>query len=152
MSDNPMLRVGGPIPVSLGRVVDLYHDTRSLRLMMQKQVDEIEARERELREHVIQNLGRSDERGAVGQRYMARRVIKPSFRFAAPRTDANEQPVPGTVGWGLFTAWVRKNDAFHFLQKRLNETAVKEMLEREGRLPSGVDKIDVPDISVTKIG
>ena len=55
MSD--FLKVGGPIPVNPGRCVDLYHDVRTLRLAMQKEVEEMAKREAELREHLIQTLG-----------------------------------------------------------------------------------------------
>lgn len=145
-----LTKAGAPFPLNLGRCVDLYHDVRELRLLMEKEVGEIEAREKELREHIVQNLAASNDGGAVGLRYMARRITKTKFKFASPKTDANEAPIDGTAGWGLFTSWVRKNDAFHFLQKRMNDTAVAEMLHDEGRLPPGIDKFDIVDISVTK--
>lgn len=149
MSD--FLKVGGPIPVNAGRCVDLYHDVRTLRLAMQKEVEEMAKREAELREHLIQTLARSDGGGAVGLRYMARKVTKTAYQFAKPQTDANEAEIPGTTGWGLFTSWVRKNNAFHFLQKRLANGAVKEMWEQERRLPPGITSLEVPEISVTKV-
>lgn len=149
MSD--FTKVGGPIPVNPGRAVDLYHDIRSLRLMMQKEVEEIAKREAELREHLIQTLARSDGGGAVGLRYMARKVTKTAYQFAKPQTDQYEAEIPGTTGWGLFTSWVRKNNAFHFLQKRLSDAAVKEMWENERRLPPGITSLEVPEISVTKV-
>lgn len=146
MSD--MLKAGAALPVNLGRCVDLYHDVRTLRLAMEKEVAEIQKREAEVREHIVNNLSKSDERGAVGMRYMARVKNKTVFKFlsAAP----NDFGTPAD-GWGLFTSWVKKNDAFHFIQKRLNETSCATMLETEGRLPPGLEKMEVPDISVTKV-
>lgn len=144
-----MTKAGGPMPANLGRCVDLYHDIRALRLSMEKEVKEVQQREAEIREHLIQNLHKSDDGGAVGMRYMARRVTKTTYRIGSEQPDDFGQV---TSGWGIFTSWVRKNNAFHFIQKRLNETSVADFIAKEGRLPPGVDKIDVPEISVTKVG
>lgn len=144
MSD--ILEPGAPLPVNLGRCVDLYHDIRAARLLMQKEVEQIAKREAEVREHLIANIHRAqDSGGVVGLRYMARRVEKTTYRFAA----ADEERA---AGWGRFTSWVRKHDYFHMLQKRLNETAVAEFVANEQRIPPGLDQVKVPDISVTKIG
>src|SRR5579872_6863440 len=48
-----ILEPGAPLPVSLGSCADLLHDVRTLRLSMQKEVDVIEAREKEIRDHLI---------------------------------------------------------------------------------------------------
>lgn len=149
MSD--FTKVGGPIPVNLGRCVDLYHDVRSLRLAMEKEAKDMQVREAELKLHILQNLQRSDDRGAVGLRYMAKRVDKDAFSFAKAETDEMEAEVEGSSGWQKFTAWVRQTGNFHFLQKRLSDAAVKEMVENGQGLPPGVNKITVPDISVTKV-
>lgn len=149
MSD--LTKVGGPMPVNLGRCVDLYHDVRSLRLSMEKEVNEMKVREAEIKLHLINTLSKQDDKGAVGLRYMARRVTKEAFNFAKAQTDEMEAEVEGTSGWQLFTAWVRQTNNFHFLQKRLGEGAVKEYYDQTKQLPPGVNKIDVPDLSVTKV-
>lgn len=51
MSD--FLKVGGPIPVNAGRCVDLYHDVRTLRLAMQKEVEEMAKREAERQDFAV---------------------------------------------------------------------------------------------------
>ena len=150
MSD--FTKVGGPIPVNLGRCVDLYHDVRALRLAMEKEVAEMQVREAELKLHLINTLSRQDDKGAVGLRYMARRVDKTAFNFAKAETGEMEQELDGTSGWQKFTEWVRQTGRFDFLQKRLSEGAVKDMFEQTGQLPPGVDKITVPDLSVVKVG
>lgn len=150
MSD--MLKLGGPMPVNLGRCVDLYHDVRSLRLAMEKEVKEMQFREAEIKLHLINTLSKQDDKGAVGTRYMARRVDKTAFSFAKAQTDAMEAEVEGSAGWQQFTNWVRQTGRFDFLQKRLSDGAVKDMFEATGQLPPGVNKIDVPDLSVTKVG
>lgn len=145
-------KVGGPIPANLGRCTDLYHDIRALRLAMEKEANEMKVREAELKLYILQNLQRSDDRGAVGLRYMAKRVDKDAYNFTKAQTDANESVMDETSGWNLFTEWVRRTGNFNFLQKRLTDTAVKEWLEAGNPLPPGISKITVPDVSVTKVG
>lgn len=150
MSD--FTKVGGPIPANLGRCVDLYHDVRSLRLAMEKEANEVKVREAELKLHILQNLQRSDDRGAVGTRYMAKRVDKEAYSFSKADTDEMEAEVEGSSGWQRFTTWVRQTGNFNFLQKRLTDTAVKEWTEAGNSLPPGISKITVPDLSVVKVG
>jgi hypothetical protein len=139
---NPILKVGGPLPQSMGRCADLYHDVRELRLAMEKEVDAIKARETEIQEHIINTLSVGDDTGAAGLKYRAQVVTKPKPRLLTG--EAGD-------GWGIFTSWVRKNDYFHMLQKRINEVAVSEWQEAEQRIAPGLEMINVKSLSVTKI-
>lgn len=138
MTDQPdILEVGSPMPQSIGRCADLYNDVRQLRLTMDKEVEKIKARETEIREHIINNLSKSQDTGAAGLRYRAQIVTKVAYKLA---------------DWGVFTSWVRKNDRFDMLQKRVSDTAVKDYAEQnEGKVLPGLEKINVPDVSITKI-
>lgn len=136
------LKVGSPLPSSMGRCADLYHDIREMRLAMEKEVEEIKGRETEIQEHIINTLSVGDDTGAAGLKYRAQVVVKPK-----PRLLTGE----GGDGWGLFTSWVRKNDFFNMLQKRINETAVAEFMDAEGRVPPGLERVNVKTLSVTKI-
>ena len=130
------LEVGAPLPPSVGRCADLYHEVRELRLAMEKEVAEVEKREREIKEHIINSLSKSDDTGAAGLLYRAQIVMKVK---------------PKIADWGVFTSWVRKNDRFDLLQKRVSDTAIADLwAEREG-VP-GIEKVNVPDVSITKIG
>lgn len=131
-----LLEVGAPVPNSIGACADFYHDVRELRLSMDKKVKEVHARETELREHIINNLSKSEDTGAAGQRYRAQITSKTKFNV---------------LDWGIVTAWIRKNNRFDMLQKRLSDTAVKDFVESDGRLLPGTEKISVPDVSITKI-
>lgn len=131
-----IMKVGAPLPVAMGRCADLYHDVRELRLMMEKEVEEIKARENEVQEHIIRNLSKSEDTGAAGLRYRAQVVVKPK---------------PTIIEWGVLCSWVRKNDRFDVLQKRLSDTAVMEWNEAESRIMPGTQVIQVPTLSVTKI-
>lgn len=136
------LKVGSALPQSMGRCADLYHDIREMRLAMEKETEEIKARETEIQEHIIATLSTGDDTGAAGLKYRAQVVVKPK-----PRLLTGE----GGDGWGIFTSWVRKNDFFNMIQKRLNETAIQEWSDAERRMPPGVERVNVKTLSITKI-
>ena len=140
MSD--YMTLGGPMPPSIGRCADLYHDIRDVRLAMQKQVEAIEAREREVKNHIIDNLSKSIDTGAAGLRYRAQIVTK--TKYVVSRAE-------GVDGWGVLFSWIRKNDAFHMLQKRLNDKAVEDWVAENGRELPGTERFNAVDVSITKI-
>lgn len=131
----PEYQQGAPMPRSIGLCADLYSEVRELRLAMQKVVDEVKARETEVREHIIQNLSKSDDTGAAGKRYRAQVVRK---------------VVPRLASWEDFTAFVVQERRFDLLQKRLSDTAVKDLWEAGTAVP-GVERFTAVDVSITKI-
>lgn len=133
MTDNPYLK-GGPIPNSPGRAGDLYAEVRQLRLDMQKEVEAVAEREAELREHLISTISKSDDEGAVGLK--VRVLVK---------TKAKPRP----ADWDAFYAYIRKHERFDLLQKRLSERAIMDM-DEAGEMPPGIERINVPELSVTK--
>lgn len=130
-----MLLVGSPMPRSIGLCADFYNDVRALRLMMEKEVAAIQARESEIKNHIIDNLSKSDDTGASGKRYRAQIVMK---------------VVPQLADWNAFTAFVMEHDRFDLIQKRLGEKAVADMWESGETIP-GVAKFNTPTVSITKI-
>lgn len=145
MNSADLLRVGAPLPTSMGRCADLYHDVRELRLAMEKEVEQIKARENEIKEYLINNLTKGEDTGAAGLRYRAQVITK---RKPIISSDTNIYP---SGGWGVLCSWIRKNDRFDMLQKRLNEKAVMEWQEETGRVLPGIEMMNVPTLSVTKI-
>ena len=131
-----MLEKGSPLPESLGRCADFYHVVRTLRLAMEKEAEEVKARETEIREYIIDNLSKSQDTGVAGLTHRAQIVMKAAVKVTE---------------WPLVWAWVRKNDRFDMLQKRLAETAVKDWMEQEKRVLPGTEVVNVPDVSITKI-
>jgi hypothetical protein len=135
-ADNPdMLAVGSPLPKAIGLCADLYHDVRELRLLMEKEVAVIQARESEIREHIISNLSKSDDTGAAGKRYRAQIINK---------------EVPKLADWNKFCDYVYEHNRFDLIQKRLGEKAVADLWEA-GETIDGVEKMHVPTVSITKI-
>lgn len=146
------MTLGGPMPGSLGGCADLYHDLRELRLMKEKAAEAVAAREREVREHLIASLDKSraegGNTGAAGKRY---------------RVQIKDKTVYTVKDWSIFHSWIRKNDRFDMLQKRLSDKAVADWVEEQkiladaqqdptlARLLPGTEKVLVPEVSVTKI-
>ena len=50
-----------------------------------------------------------------------------------------EEIMPSGSDWDAFYGWIKKNDAFDFLERRIKKTAVKDYMEAHpGKLPPGV--------------
>jgi hypothetical protein len=131
----PEYAAGSPMPASIGMCADLYSEIRELRLAMQKMVDDVKARENEIKEHIIQELPKSNNTGAAGKRYRAQIVTK---------------DVPTLKDWDAFTAFVVKSNRFDLLHKRVADKPVKDLWEAGESVP-GIEKFKAVDVSITKI-
>lgn len=127
--------VGDPMPKSMGLCADLYSEVRELRLAMQKIVEDVKARETEIREHIIANLSKSDDTGAAGKKYRAQIVVKPE---------------PSLKDWDSFTRFVVENDRFDLLHKRIADKPIKDLWEDGVDVP-GVERFNAVSVSITKI-
>jgi hypothetical protein len=132
--DNNLI-VGSPLPPTPGRCADLYHDVRELRLAMEKEVAAVQARESEIRDHIINTLAASDDTGAAGLQYRAQIIVK-----AKPRV----------ADWNAFCEWVASTKRFDCIQRRTSDKAVMELID-EGSVPPGIERMQVKDISIVKI-
>lgn len=128
-------KTGSPIPKSVGLSADLYAEVRELRLAMQKHTDAMQEREKEIREYIINNLSKSDDTGAAGKKYRAQIVRKIS---------------PSVTDWTKVWDFVKRTGRFDLLQKRVSDTAVKDMWENGQEVP-GVEKFHAVEVSITKI-
>ena len=126
---------GAPMPATIGGCADLYNEVHTLRLAMDKEVAAVKERESEIKAYIIDNLSRTADTGAAGLRYRAQLTEKEGTRIA---------------DWGVFTSWVRKNDRFDCIQKRVNKTAIKDLWAEREEVP-GLEKMIVKDVSITKI-
>lgn len=143
MVDLPeIMQVGKPLPQSLGRCADLFHDIREIRLAMQKEVEEVKARETEIEEHLIASLSAREDTGASGLKYRAQVVTKRKPRISDDKG-----------GWPIFWSWIRKNDFMNMVQRRLNEKALEEYMEDnpERETIPGCEMVNVKTVSITKV-
>lgn len=131
----PEFKLDGPIPKTIGRTADLFKEVSALRLAMEKEVKEVKARESQLKDHMIDNLSKSDDTGAVGLIY---------------RVQLTEK-TKGTAGdWEAFYDFVVEKDRFDMLSKSLGQRAILDYYEETGKMPPGIDKFNSIGISVTK--
>lgn len=122
------------IPKDLGAVADLYGEARAARLTMQKEVEALEEKEKTLRAYLIDNLPKSKAEGITGKKW---------------RATISVRTVPTAENWDSIQKYIKKNDAFDLLQRRLSPEAVTARWEAGKTIP-GVGKIDVKSISLNK--
>jgi hypothetical protein len=131
------LKVGAPLPDNVGALADVLKEIKELRIGMDKQVDEVRRREREVEELIMTRLEDSGDTGAMGLRYKVQLVKKTKPKIA----DSDK-----------FFAWVQQTGAFDMLQKRVAEKAVMDWSAENGdTLPDGLERIHIPSLSLTKI-
>ena len=131
------LRVGAPLPENVGALADGLKEIKELRIDMDKQVEAVRRREREIEEAIMTRLEETGDTGAMGTRYKVQLVKKTKPKIA----DADQ-----------FFAWVQQTGAFDMLQKRVAEKAVMDWAqEHDGNLPDGLERIHVPSLSLTKV-
>lgn len=123
------------IPKTLGLCADLLYTTRANRLLLQKEVDALEEQEKLLKEHIINTLPKSDQSGASGKLANVK-VLK--------------KLVPQVKDWDAFYLYVGKNKRWDLMQRRLSDTAVKEMWDSGKKIP-GVESFDAVTVSITKV-
>lgn len=123
------------IPAKLGAVADLLYKTKQKRLALQKQVEELEQQERDLREHIIKELPKSEASGVAG---------------SVARVTVQNKEVLQVEDWSSFYAYVHKHKAYELLQKRLSNGAIEERVAEGEKIP-GVKKFLTPTVSINKV-
>lgn len=139
---------GWKAPKTLGLAADALFDTRQKRLALAKEVERLQELETAYKNHLIDNLPKSDANGVAGK---------------VCRVSVVKKDVPRAEDWSKIYANIvadyqkhaKKKDgmqdgAFALLQRRLGEGAVKEAWDA-GKVVDGVGKFTVVDLSVNKI-
>lgn len=122
-------------PKALGACADRLYELRQKRLEEQKKVDAIEAEEKALKEHIIQNLPKSEASGVAGK---------------LARVTVVTKEVPQVEDWDAFYKYVKKTGNFDLMQRRLADAAVKERWEAGKEIP-GVKHFQVVTVSINKV-
>lgn len=122
-------------PDSPGVRADLLYVLREKRLALQRQCEMFDKAESALEQFFIDTLPVSDATGLLGKR---------------AKVQVNSKTVPTVEDWPKFYAHVAKTKSFELLQRRLNESAVKERWEDKKAIP-GVGTFIAKKVSCTKI-
>ena len=126
---------GFKLPKTLAGCADALYSVREERLAAQKVVDALARKEAALREHLIDNLPKSEASGIAGK---------------LARASIVKDTIPQVKDWVAFHAYIKRTGSFDLLQKRLSDGAVKERWEAGKSLP-GVERFTVVKVSITKV-
>lgn len=125
------------IPTTLGEAADQLYKLRQKRLEIEKKVAELKEQEKLLREYLLENLPQHGADGIAGKLCRVNIVVK---------------EIPIAEDWDAVHDYVRRNASkggFAILQKRLNVSAVREILASGKTIP-GVGVMEQKDLSVTR--
>ena len=122
-------------PKTIGACADRLYELKELKSEAQKAVDLIESEEKALKQHIIDNLPKSDATGAVGK---------------VAQVTVVKKTVPKVGNWDLFYAHVKKTGHFELLNKALTKKAVEERWEAHKVVP-GVETYTDVTLSVHKL-
>ena len=120
--------------MSIGNMIDTLYDLRAQRLAIEKQVEELKTRETATKEEIMFLLKEGGLEGAKGA------VATASIQYKVR---------PVITDWDAVYAYVRDNDMFALLQKRLT-TTLWAALQEDGVLVPGTESAAFTDLSLTK--
>lgn len=128
------------LPKTLAECADQLYSTREQRLAMQKDVDELQAQETALREHLISTLPKSNASGIAGK---------------LVRVSIVNKIVGKVADWDKLHAYIMKTQkknpgVWGLMNKAVNQATLKELWESGTAVP-GVDQLSVPTVSVNKL-
>jgi hypothetical protein len=118
----------------LGATIDSLYALRQARLEKQREVDAMKAEEAQFRVHIIELLENAGLAKASG-----------GMATAGIRTTVE----PLVVDWDPVFEFIRKENRFELIQKRISAPAWRELKE-SGILVPGTEENPVIDISLTK--
>lgn len=122
-------------PKTMGACADRLYELREKRLGEQKKVDVIEEEEKALKEHLIQNLPKSEASGVAGK---------------VARVTVVTKVIPQVEDWDKFYAHIKKKGEFDLMQRRVSDTAVKERWDAGKQVP-GVKTFNALTVSINKV-
>ena len=123
------------IPKTIGSAVDLYYKIREERLLKEEDTKEMKKQEAELADYICKQMPKTGTTGVRGK--LANFTTEPVT-------------VPTAKDWDATWAYIKKNNAFFLLQKRLNDKAVREVWDAGKTIP-GIEKFDTVKFHCTKI-
>lgn len=125
------------IPKTLGEVADLLYTTRQERLDIQKKVEELQAFETSLKNHLIEQLPKDDAAGITGRLANVTIVVKQQ---------------PQITNAGAFRRFLQRTKRWDLAQSlKPAAPAIREMWDAGETIP-GVESFGVTTVSIKKAG
>lgn len=139
---NSMSTFDTVVDVGTLTIEQLIRRYRELKAELTEEKHEFDAREKSfsLLMDEIQNilLAKSNETGVD------------SFKTSAGTAYKTTKTFVSITDWDSFINYVRENDAFHLLQRRVTKSAAIEEKEENGELPPGLSYSEMFEINVRK--
>ena len=123
-------------PEDLGACIDKYYQLRAQRLNLEKEVKERKRTERAYMEHIVAQLRAIKMENGGGLKANA---------------SIKEVEMPTPKDWPAIWEYIKENNAFDLLQKRLSSKAVQERWDQEIVIP-GIETFTKVSLSLTKKG
>lgn len=133
------------MPKTLAGCADLMYKTRQDRLALQKRVDELKSEENELAEHLIQNLPKANAQGITGKLINATIKDKEIVELYGTEEDRFSK-----VYEYILKNAKRDPGVWALMQRRVSDTAAKELIEAGKGALIGARLGTVPFVSLTK--
>lgn len=127
-------RKGFKIPKTLGECADKLHALAGEKKIAQSVVDKIDAEEKIIEAHLLEELPKQKQEGVVGH---------------AAKANIKKEDIPTLKDPDKFYAFVLKTKDFSLLQRRLARNAIRELWDQGKKVP-GVDTFIHKYINVTK--
>lgn len=122
-------------PKALAACADKLYELRAKRQAAQKVADEIEAEEKAIKAHIIDNLPKSEASGVAGK---------------LCRVTAVTKEIPQLKDDEAFFKYVKKTGRFDLMQRRLSDAAIKEIWDAGKEVP-GIAHFNAVTLSINKI-
>jgi seryl-tRNA synthetase len=123
------------LPRTLGACADELYELKQERSQLNQQLAKLDERRKELEQHLVDQLSAQDAKGISGELVKASIVV---------------ERVGTAKDWGKIYAYVKRNGAFHLLQRRLSNTALREIWEAGKKVP-GVEIFNHKKVSLAKV-
>lgn len=122
-------------PKAIGACADRLFTVREERLAIQRMVDKLAEEETAIKQHIIDNLPKSEASGVAG-------------RLA--RVSVVSREVPQVKDWPKFYAHIKKTGDFDLLNRALSKSAIEARWEA-GKEIAGVEHFTVVTVSMNKL-
>lgn len=120
--------------MNIGEIIDDYYLKRAARLEAQRKTDEAKSAEELVKALLIEKLQELGLAKASG-----------SIATAGIKTVK----IPRVIDWDQLYTWIRTNDRFDMLHKRISEVAWRDMISAGENIP-GTESMDDIKLSLTK--
>ena len=122
-------------PKTIGGCIDKLYKMKQRRIEAQRKVDDAKELESLLEQHIMERLHKDKLDGGKG---------------GVATAAVMRRTVARVSDWPTVFKWVKANDAFDLIQKRINDGAFRERLEA-GVKVDGVEPFEVESLSLTKV-